>query len=69
MKYKTIIKLKKPKTVIKLKLNFLESRMKKVKTSFKIPKEIITKLKILEKIEGNYFSDSLIKTIRGEYFN
>ena len=68
MKYKAIAQIKRNKVITKLKRNFSECKIKKLKISLKIPKEIITKLQILEKIEGSYFTDSLVKTLKGEYF-
>ena len=68
MKYKAIAQVKRNKVITKLKRNFSECKIKKLKTSLKIPKEIITKLQILEEIKGSYFTDSLVKTLKGEYF-
>ena len=70
MKYKAVIKLKKPKAVIRLKKKIKpEVKVKKIKSIIKIPKEIITKLKVIEEIDGSYFSGDLIKTLKGEYFS
>ena len=69
MKYKTTIKTKKKKIIVRLKKNFLEYITKKTKSIFKIPKEIVTKLKIIEEIDGSYFSGDLVKTLNGKYFS
>jgi len=71
MKYKVVIKLKKrPKAVIRLKKKIKpEAKVKKTKSIIKIPKEIITKLKVIEKINGSYFAENLIKTLSGGYFS
>ena len=70
MKYKTVFKLnKRPKVVVRLKKNSFKLNIPKTKAVFKVPKEIITKLKVLESVEGSYFSDSLVKTLKGEYFS
>ena len=69
MKYKAAIKLKQPKAVVQIKKHLQRTRLKKVRSVFKVAKEIITKLKILEEIKGSYFSDNPIKTLKGEYFS
>jgi len=70
MKYRAVIKLsKRPKTVTKLRKMTAKFDIPRVKSVFKVPKEIITKLKILESIKGSYFLNNLIKTSKGEYFS
>jgi len=70
MKYKAVLKLnKRPKVVIRLKKNSFKCNIPKTKAIFKVPKEIVTKLQVLEELEGSYFSDSLVKTLKGEYFS
>lgn len=69
MKYKATIKLKQVKAVVQLKRKTFAAKVSKKKSVFKVPREIIVKLKILEELEGSYFSDNLVKTLKGEYFS